>query len=82
MSTMSTETMTNTVRAEALALAPVSASAFLDRASADAAIAQALVRHGGERGCAAALAHEFGERPEAAAARMRWAGALVAELYG
>ncbi|MBG0818533.1 hypothetical protein [Planomonospora sp. ID82291] len=74
--------MNNTVRAEALALAPVSASVLLDREDADAVISQAIVLHGGEEGCAAALAQEFGEHPELAVQRMRWASAIVGRLYG
>ncbi|MEU4423079.1 hypothetical protein AB0F81_20840 [Actinoplanes sp. NPDC024001] len=38
--------------------------------------------HGGVRGCAADVASEYGDHPETAAPRMRWARALVEELYG
>ncbi|GAA3448140.1 hypothetical protein [Planomonospora venezuelensis] len=78
---MSTE-MSNTVRAEALALAPVSAAALLDRQTAESAILQTIDRHGGEAGCAAALAQEFGEHPELVCERMRWASSVVGLLYG
>ncbi len=44
-----------------------------------AAVEAALHRHGGLAGCAAQVATEYGEHPEAAAARMRWALALSAQ---
>jgi hypothetical protein len=37
------------------------------------------VRVFGPRGCAARVAQEFGDHPEAAVARMRWARELAAE---
>jgi hypothetical protein len=42
------------------------------------AIAASLRIHGGSDGCAAALAAEYGEHPETASARMRWALSLAA----
>ena len=36
------------------------------------------MRRFGPRGCAARMAQEFGDHPEAAAARMRWARQLAA----
>ncbi|GIH97885.1 hypothetical protein ACFFMN_40345 [Planobispora siamensis] len=78
---MSTE-ISKTVRAEALALAPVSATALLDRETADTAILQVIDQHGGEAGCVAAFAQEFGEHPELACERMRWASSVVDSLYG
>jgi hypothetical protein len=38
------------------------------------------VRRYGIRGCAGLMAQEFGDDPEAAAARMRWVRQLVAEV--
>jgi len=38
----------------------------------------AAMRRFGQRGCAARMAQEFGDHPEAAAARMRWARQLAA----
>ncbi len=58
-----------------------STSENLDRARADAAIRAAVVAHGGVRGCAAALAQEFGDRPETAAARMGRARLAVSVVY-
>lgn len=46
-----------------------------------AAVAEAIsrtVRELGTRGCAARMAQEFGDHPESAAERMRWARQLVA----
>jgi hypothetical protein len=42
------------------------------------AIVSAMGRFG-KRGCAARMAQEFGDHPEAAAARMRWARQLAAQ---
>ena len=48
------------------------------------AVAEAIgrtVRRYGVRGCAARMAQEFGDHPEAAAERMRWARGLVASTF-
>ncbi len=45
-----------------------------------AEIISATVRQYGVRGCACRMAQDFGENPEAAAARMRWVRQLVAEV--
>jgi hypothetical protein len=58
----------------------VSALQPSDAATADeiaGAIVWAMHRFG-PRGCAARMAQEFGDHPEAAAARMRWARQLAA----
>ncbi|HEY3008921.1 MAG TPA: hypothetical protein VGJ63_12795 [Micromonosporaceae bacterium] len=39
------------------------------------------VRQFGSRGCAGRMAQEFGDHPEAAVARMRWARQIVAETF-
>ena len=41
----------------------------------------AAARRFGERGCAGRVAQEFGEHPEAAAARMRWARQAIARAF-
>ena len=41
----------------------------------------AAVRAYGSRGCAARVAQEFGDHPEAAVARMRWARGVVGEVF-
>ena len=40
-----------------------------------------IVRKLGIAGCAARMAQEFGDHPEAAASRMRWIRQLVGEMY-
>ena len=45
------------------------------------AVTAALTAHGGA-GCAERVAQEFGDHPETAAVRMRWARAAVAILEG
>jgi hypothetical protein len=42
----------------------------------------AAVRRFGPRGCAERVAQEFGDHPESAAARMRWARRQVALAFG
>jgi hypothetical protein len=41
----------------------------------------AAARQFGEEGCAGRVAQEFGEHPEAAAARMRWALQAIARAF-
>jgi hypothetical protein len=45
------------------------------------AIAAAVAAYGGP-GCAARVAQSFGEHPETAVTRMRWARAMVAGAFG
>jgi hypothetical protein len=40
-----------------------------------------MVRHCGTRGCAARMAQEFGNAPQSAVARMRWARQVVADVF-
>ncbi|MEU4690969.1 hypothetical protein [Actinoplanes sp. NPDC023714] len=68
-------------RAEALFASDLPQSAFPDFTEVSAAIARTWRRHGGSRGCAAVLATEYGDHPETAAARMRWALRTVARVY-
>lgn len=42
----------------------------------------AVRAHGGVRGCAADVAREYGDYPEIAVTRMRWARHIVDNLYG
>jgi hypothetical protein len=44
------------------------------------AVAAAVRAYGG-RGCAQRVAQEFGDHPETAAARMRWARAVAGEVF-
>jgi hypothetical protein len=62
-----------TARAEALFASTLSAAEPHDRAELKAAIAAAVRDYHGVRGCAAAMAVEFGDHPAQAAERMRWA---------
>jgi len=41
----------------------------------------AAVRAYGSRGCAERVAQEFGDHPETAVARMRWARGMVGEVF-
>jgi hypothetical protein len=47
----------------------------------EAAIKRALQIYGGARGCAADVAAAYGDYPELAARRMRWARSLIEDLY-
>lgn len=70
-------------RAEALFLARICSGDLpdsLDRAAANTLIAD-QIRVGGSRGCARQVAQEFGDHPDTAADRMRWALDTVDELY-
>ncbi len=68
-------------RTRALAVSTLSAVEAVDRATADAAIRTTVRIHGGTGGCAAALAQQYGDCPELAARRVRWALQRVAALY-
>jgi hypothetical protein len=65
-----------TVRADALFASALQRSDEPSAAQVDQAIA-AAVRAFGTRGCAARVAQAYGEHPETAVARMRWARATV-----
>jgi hypothetical protein len=80
-------TMTNTAtsrdsqlraRAEALFASSLQPSDRPGMRQVRAAIAASLLAHRGAAGCAARMAAEYGEHPEEAACRMRWALALAA----
>ena len=68
-------------RAEALFVSDVSAYARPTPEQVSDAIRRAVRMHGGTRGCAAEMAAAYGEHPETAAPRMRWAILLVASVY-
>lgn len=72
--------MTETHTAQALFASTLQPS---DRFSAEhvaAAVRDSLGRHGGYAGCAAVCATEYGDHPESARVRMRWAIALTARI--
>jgi Asp/Glu/hydantoin racemase len=66
-------------RCEALFASDVPTVHHLSAAEVAAAVRSALARFGGTRGCAAHMAGCFGDDPELAAARMRWAIETVRE---
>jgi hypothetical protein len=65
-----------TIRADALFASALQRSDEPGAAQVDRAIA-AAVRAYGTRGCAARVAQAYGDHPETAVARMRWARATV-----
>ncbi len=68
-----------TVRCEALFASTVQSSEYPSGRALQDAIT-ATIRRLGSRGCAAQVAQEFGDHPETAVVRMRWARAQVARL--
>ncbi|GGK72288.1 hypothetical protein [Mangrovihabitans endophyticus] len=68
------------VRAEALFVSPLQSSQRPSTESIRAAV-QASVDRLGATGCAALVAQEFGEHPDCALGRMRWARHAVQEAY-
>jgi hypothetical protein len=68
------------VRADAVFASALQASQIPDAGQVRQAVAAAVRQFGG-RGCAAHVAQEFGEHPELAAARMRWALEVVAGAF-
>ena len=68
-------------RAEALFTSYLSAQRDYTTIEVAAAIRQAIGAHRGIRGCAGEVAAAYGERPETAASRMRWARAVVEGIY-
>jgi len=66
-------------RAEALFASSLRPSDRPGKTQVEAAIA-ATLRKLGLTGCVGAMAQEFGDYPETAASRMRWALALVGSL--
>mgnify|MGYP007039553536 CR=1 FL=1 len=69
-------------RAEALFTSHISAGSTPSHADVDAAIRVAIRSHGGTRGVTADVAAAYGDHPETAAPRMRWARCVVDQLYG
>jgi hypothetical protein len=68
------------VRSEALFVSALQRSDNPSTGQVQQAIARA-VREFGSRGCAARVAQEFGDHPELAVARMRWACEVVDEAF-
>ena len=70
-----------TARAAALFLSDLSVTDQPTSTRVEAAIRHSVRTHGGTRGCAADLAAAYGDHPELAAPRMRWARRVVDSLY-
>jgi hypothetical protein len=69
------------LQADALFVSALQRSDELNTGQIWRAVSVALTAYGGE-GCAGRVAQEFGDHPEIAAGRMRWARATVAILEG
>jgi hypothetical protein len=68
-------------RADALFVSALQRSEELNTGQVRQAVA-AAVRAFGSRGCAERVAQEFGDHPDTAVARMRWARMVAAETFG
>jgi hypothetical protein len=64
-------------RAMALFVSDLSSARHPGKAAVAAAISDAVRAHGGVRGCAGEVGGAYGEHPETAAARMRWARHVI-----
>jgi hypothetical protein len=69
------------VRADALFVSALQRSEELSTGQVQQAVASA-VRAFGSRGCAERVAQEFGDHPDTAVARMRWARTVAAAAFG
>ena len=79
---MTSETTALTAaRAEALFTSQLATGSRPAYDVVDEAIRIAVRAHGGVRGCAADVAGEYGDHPELAVPRMRWARGVVEHLY-
>lgn len=74
--------VTRVASAEALFASALPTGRPVTSAELDAVVAEALGSRGGLDRCAAEMAAAYGESPDAAARRMRWALQLVAQAYG
>jgi hypothetical protein len=72
--------VTSTVWADALFVSVIQGSDRPDASQVRKAIAAAVRAYGGG-GCAQRVAQEFGDHPETAVARMRWARAVAGEVF-
>jgi hypothetical protein len=71
---------TSAAWADALFVSVLQRSDEPDAGQIRKAIAAAVCAYGGQ-GCAQRVAQEFGDHPEAAVARMRWARAVAGEVF-
>ena len=72
--------ITSAIWADALFVSVLQASEKPDASQVRTAIAAAVRAYGG-RECAQRVAQEFGDHPETAVARMRWARAVASEVF-
>jgi hypothetical protein len=75
------ESADDVTRAEALFASDLQAADVKDTAIVDRTVTD-LLRQDGPRGCSARMAYEFGEHPDLAAERMRWARRVVRQSVG
>jgi hypothetical protein len=68
-------------RADAVFASALQRSAEPNAGQVRRAVAE-TIRAFGSRGCAARVAQEFGDHPETAAARMRWARIVASQAFG
>jgi hypothetical protein len=68
-------------RAQALFASDLSAHSQPTRHQVIDAIQRTVRRHGGIRGCVAEMATAYGDYPETAASRMRWARTVIESIY-
>jgi len=76
-----TSASASSVRADALFASALQRSDQPSSGQVRQAIAGAVARYG-DSGCAARVAQAFGEQPETAVTRMRWARTTVADAFG
>jgi hypothetical protein len=77
---MASETELLTARADALFTSDLSAQCCHSEAEIAAAIRRAIRSHSAAGGCAGEVAAAYGEHPETAAPRMRWARATAERI--
>ncbi len=75
-----TQNRANAARAYALFASDLSSQCCLDEVAVAAAIRTAIAAHG-VRGCAGEVGAAYGEHPETAAPRMRWARNVLEAIY-
>jgi hypothetical protein len=73
--------MLTAARAEALFTSSLSIHSHPRSTEVNTAIRQAVRACGGTRGCACVVATEYGDHPETAVPRMRWARAVIDDLF-
>jgi hypothetical protein len=76
-----TTTALTAARAEALFTSHLSTGSHPAHDVVEQAIRTAVRTHGGVRGCAADVATEYGDHPDVAVPRMRWARGVIDDLY-